>query len=342
MKSRMASFVCIFTCSIVKRGLMLKWNVIIQKFHRRNWMTLSVNHPSIYSHSSTALESCRVWHWPRSCVKRCAWVCLQLVSWLWRWQRRGALAARPQRHSVMDPIDEWEGDVWSADEGFTSSASTRREDAVRPSQGRGQDFHQFVRYSRSLPQGRDEAGDWHRTIDLVLKGTDWTVIEIKKSGLRGRGGAGFPSGLKWSFMLKVSDGRPSYLVVNADESEPGTYKDRDIMRHDPHKLLEGCLIAGVGIVLAQLTSIFEESMWTSGCICKILFVSVTRKIIWSAPGNSFGWNLESYFFFSVFSVNDTEQVGSWVVFIKMPQRFFSWQRQLAYCSIHMYKGYSIW
>nr|PNR42381.1 hypothetical protein PHYPA_017210 [Physcomitrium patens] len=61
-------------------------------------------------------------------------------------------------------------------------------------------------------------------------------------------------------MLKVSDGRPSYLVVNADESEPGTYKDRDIMRHDPHKLLEGCLIAGVGIVLAQLTSIFEESM----------------------------------------------------------------------------------
>ncbi|ONM60158.1 NADH dehydrogenase [ubiquinone] flavoprotein 1 mitochondrial [Zea mays] len=70
---------------------------------------------------------------------------------------------------------------------------------------------------------------------------------MKKSGLRGRGGAGFPSGLKWSFMPKVSDGRPSYLVVNADESEPGTCKDREIMRHDPHKLLEGCLIAGVGM-----------------------------------------------------------------------------------------------
>lgn len=95
--------------------------------------------------------------------------------------------------------------------------------------------------------GAKKRGDWYRTKDLVLKGTDWIVNEMKRSGLRGRGGAGFPSGLKWSFMPKVSDGRPSYLVVNADESEPGTCKDREIMRHDPHKLLEGCLIAGVGM-----------------------------------------------------------------------------------------------
>jgi NADH-quinone oxidoreductase subunit F len=67
---------------------------------------------------------------------------------------------------------------------------------------------------------------------------------MKASGLRGRGGAGFPTGLKWSFMPKESDGRPSYLVVNADESEPGTCKDREILRHDPHLLVEGCLIAG--------------------------------------------------------------------------------------------------
>jgi NADH-quinone oxidoreductase subunit F len=67
--------------------------------------------------------------------------------------------------------------------------------------------------------------------------------EMKASGLRGRGGAGFPTGLKWSFMPKESDGRPAYLVVNADESEPGTCKDREIMRHDPHTLIEGCLIA---------------------------------------------------------------------------------------------------
>jgi NADH:ubiquinone oxidoreductase subunit F (NADH-binding) len=62
--------------------------------------------------------------------------------------------------------------------------------------------------------------------------------------LRGRGGAGFPTGLKYSFMPKVSDGRPSYLVINADESEPGTCKDREILRYDPHKLVEGSLIVG--------------------------------------------------------------------------------------------------
>ena len=76
-------------------------------------------------------------------------------------------------------------------------------------------------------------------------GADWMIDEIKASGLRGRGGAGFPTGLKYSFMPKVSqDGRPSYLVINADESEPGTCKDREILRHDPHKLIEGALLVG--------------------------------------------------------------------------------------------------
>ena len=87
-------------------------------------------------------------------------------------------------------------------------------------------------------------GDWDNTKGLIEKGRDWIIGEMKESGLRGRGGAGFPTGLKWSFMPKESDGRPSYLVVNADEGEPGTCKDRDLMRHDPHKLIEGCLIAG--------------------------------------------------------------------------------------------------
>jgi len=87
-------------------------------------------------------------------------------------------------------------------------------------------------------------GDWDGTAAIIAKGQDWIIEEMKKSGLRGRGGAGFPTGLKWSFMPKQSDGRPSYLVVNADEGEPGTCKDRDMMRHDPHKLIEGCLVAG--------------------------------------------------------------------------------------------------
>lgn len=73
-------------------------------------------------------------------------------------------------------------------------------------------------------------GDWFKTKEILWQGPDWIVQEIKDSGLRGRGGAGFPSGLKWSFMPKKMDGRPHFLVVNADESEPGTCKDREIMR----------------------------------------------------------------------------------------------------------------
>jgi NADH-quinone oxidoreductase subunit F len=85
-------------------------------------------------------------------------------------------------------------------------------------------------------------GQWDGTKKLIELGHDEIVERIKASGLRGRGGAGFPTGLKWSFMPK-SDPRPSYLVVNADESEPGSCKDREILRHDPHTLIEGCLIA---------------------------------------------------------------------------------------------------
>ncbi|KAL9651654.1 hypothetical protein ABK040_001599 [Willaertia magna] len=96
--------------------------------------------------------------------------------------------------------------------------------------------------------GAVQRGDWYKTKDLVIKGSDWIIDQIKKSGLRGRGGAGFPSGLKYSFMPKSNpDGRPSYLVINSDESEPGTCKDREIVRHDPHKLVEGALLVGVGM-----------------------------------------------------------------------------------------------
>jgi NADH-quinone oxidoreductase subunit F len=91
--------------------------------------------------------------------------------------------------------------------------------------------------------GAKARGHWDGTAGIIAKGRDWIIDEVKSSGLRGRGGAGFPTGLKWSFMPKESDGRPAYLVINADESEPGTCKDREIMRHDPHTLIEGALIA---------------------------------------------------------------------------------------------------
>jgi len=92
--------------------------------------------------------------------------------------------------------------------------------------------------------GARQRGDWQNTKMLLEKGRKTIIEEMKNSGLRGRGGAGFSAGLKWSFMPKEVGDRPHYLVVNADEGEPGTCKDRDIMRNDPHKLLEGCLIAG--------------------------------------------------------------------------------------------------
>ena len=83
-------------------------------------------------------------------------------------------------------------------------------------------------------EGARKRGDWDDTAAILAKGRDGVVAEMKASGLRGRGGAGFPTGLKWSFMPKQSDGRPHYLVINGDESEPGTCKDREVMRHEPH------------------------------------------------------------------------------------------------------------
>ncbi len=91
-----------------------------------------------------------------------------------------------------------------------------------------------------------ERGDWSETAKVLSKGREWIVEQVKASGLRGRGGAGFSTGMKWSFMPKDS-AKPHYLVVNADESEPGACKDREILRHEPHKLLEGCVIGSFAI-----------------------------------------------------------------------------------------------
>ena len=96
-------------------------------------------------------------------------------------------------------------------------------------------------------KGAMARGDWNGTKDILAKGRDWIIEEMKTSGLRGRGGAGFPTGVKWSFMPKTEGPRPHYLVINADEGEPGTCKDREMMRFDPHKLIEGALIASFAI-----------------------------------------------------------------------------------------------
>lgn len=95
-----------------------------------------------------------------------------------------------------------------------------------------------------------ERGDWDNTKALLDKGPEWIINEVKSSELRGRGGAGFPTGLKWSFMPKEKN-KTHYIVINADESEPGTCKDREIMRNEPHKLIEGILLAGYAMQANQ-------------------------------------------------------------------------------------------
>ena len=117
-------------------------------------------------------------------------------------------------------------------------------------------------------------GDWDNTKKLLEIGQDEIIERIKASGLRGRGGAGFPTGMKWSFMPKESkDGRPSFLVINADESEPGSCKDREIIRHDPHKLIEGALIAGFAMrARAAYIYIRGEFIYEA----KVLFAAVEQ------------------------------------------------------------------
>ena len=96
-------------------------------------------------------------------------------------------------------------------------------------------------------EGARARGVWNGVADMLSVSPEWVCDPIKASGLRGRGGAGFGTGLKWTFMPKQEGERPHYLVVNADESEPGTCKDREIMRFDPHRLIEGCLVASYAI-----------------------------------------------------------------------------------------------
>lgn len=95
-------------------------------------------------------------------------------------------------------------------------------------------------------EGALENGRYEALKKAFEMGPDAVIDEVKASGLRGRGGAGFPTGVKWSFMPKEPK-KPHYLCCNADESEPGTFKDRELIRWDPHQLIEGCLIGAFAI-----------------------------------------------------------------------------------------------
>jgi len=142
-------------------------------------------------------------------------------------------------------------------------------------------------------QSAMKRGDWYRTKDILAMGRDWIIDEIKTSGLRGRGGAGFPSGLKWSFMPKQSDGRPHYIVINADESEPGTCKDREILRHDPHKLIEGTMIAGRAMGAHTGYIYVRGEFWTEiNALQKAIDEAYAAGLL--GKNNKNGWDFDLY------------------------------------------------
>jgi NADH-quinone oxidoreductase subunit F len=142
-------------------------------------------------------------------------------------------------------------------------------------------------------KGARARGAWDGTKAMLERGRDKIIDEVKASGLRGRGGAGFPTGLKWSFMPKKPGDRPHYLVVNADESEPGTCKDREIMRHDPHLLIEGCLIAGFAMGCnAGYIYIRGEFIRERERLQAAIDQAYEAKLI--GKGNSNGWDFDLY------------------------------------------------
>jgi NADH-quinone oxidoreductase subunit F len=109
-------------------------------------------------------------------------------------------------------------------------------------------------------RGYREGGGYDALAKALKMPAEQVIEEVKKSGLRGRGGAGFPCGMKWSFVPRSSP-KPKYIVCNADESEPGTFKDRLLMEQDPHQLLEGCVIAGWAVG-ATTTYIYIRGEYT--------------------------------------------------------------------------------
>ena len=137
-------------------------------------------------------------------------------------------------------------------------------------------------------------GDWVNTKSLIDKGRDWIINEIKSSELRGRGGAGFPTGLKWSFAPKEVGSRPHYLVINGDESEPGTCKDRDILRFEPHKLIEGCLIASFAVQAHVCYIYIRGEYFIEGQKLQSAINEAYEKNLIGKNASGTGWDLDIY------------------------------------------------
>lgn len=135
-------------------------------------------------------------------------------------------------------------------------------------------------------------GDWDNPSQFTSKGSDWIINQIKTSGLRGRGGAGFSTGMKWSFIPK--DKQQHYLIINADEGEPGTCKDRDIIRNEPHKIIEGALLAGFAIqATVGYIYIRGEFKREANILEAAIQEAYTKKLLGKNAANT-GWDFDLY------------------------------------------------
>jgi NADH-quinone oxidoreductase subunit F len=135
-------------------------------------------------------------------------------------------------------------------------------------------------------------GDWDETASLMAKGHEWIIDEVKTAGLRGRGGAGFSTGMKWSFIPR--DNQQHYLVINADEGEPGTCKDRDIIRYEPHKIIEGALLSGFAIrATAGYIYIRGEFKEEADILEAAIQEAYTKKLLGKNAAQS-GWDFDLY------------------------------------------------
>ena len=142
-------------------------------------------------------------------------------------------------------------------------------------------------------EGARARGVWSQTKELAAKGQAWIVEEVKNSGLRGRGGAGFSTGMKWSFMPKPSD-KPHYLIVNADESEPGTCKDREILRYDPHRLLEGILFASMAINAHACYIYIRGEFYNEASNMQVAIDEAYAAGLLGKNASGTGWDLDVY------------------------------------------------
>lgn len=115
-------------------------------------------------------------------------------------------------------------------------------------------------------------GDWHKTKEIIARGPEWIVNELDKSGVRGRGGAGFPVGKKLKYMQKIKTEPPRYVVVNGAEGEPGTCKDREILRHEPQKIIEGALLVGRAISAKAAIIFIRSRFYNEACNLQMAIV----------------------------------------------------------------------